>query len=589
MNKTKIKQQRPEKSIAEAAKELGFTKGSKKSLIDKTFTAMKAAGDGDLGSGIYTPTAEQMAKINLYTASPKSAEEIIAFDTLSCNDMVDRDDDRFVTDCVKDFAKLEGAYSPVGKSFMVSHDYTKLPVGRIFDVGTKKVEDALHLTNSVYMPNTDQYKSYAENLDFGIYWAVSVGVMLEEQTCSVCDSPMVGRFWVFCMENGHEKGLWYDPKSEEKDAWGWALPVEPGTKGAEKCIRNLASPKDFYELSQCFLGAQYDAQISRGALKGVIKAASAGNTAIVNLSREEAKEIPFQHVSEQVREAYDKGFTISTNDEGHPTWKDEHNLVWVFDPSEDEVLCLGEAKSTDDDEEVKDGKGNEGKDGSTSALGEGGTQREQDGGGQSDSEDGEGDDDEADADEEGVDDADEDEDDDSEEEESDDDSSGDDDAKSVSKTTVIAAANAARLPQDVIAAAAGASGNGLDALLRSCSKLIKDQKARVAGLETKAALGESFIESKKSEAIAMYVRAHQSGERKAVNVDRFKKKLERMGEDIELIQEEIEEQKAHAQAKFPATVRRSTAEADVNERNEVGQMEAPVSKESAEKVRSLHG
>lgn len=590
MSKSKIKQLRPEKSFADVLAENGVGKGGKlkKTLIDKTFTAMKAT-DGDLGSGIYTPTAEQMAVINTFTASPKSAEEVIAFDTLSCNDMLDRDDDRFRTECVQDFAKLEGPLSSVGKSFMVSHDYTKLPVGRIFDVGTKSVDDDLFLTNSVYMPNTEQYKNYAENLDFGIYWAVSVGVMLEDSACAICDSPMVGNYWCFCIEQGHEKGLWYDPNSDEKDAWGWALPVEPESKGAVKCTRDLFTPKDFYELSQCFLGAQYDAQIQRsGALKGIVKAASIGKSPMINLSREEAKELPFVHVSEKVREAHAKGFALTTNDEGQTTWKDAAGLVWIYDPSESEVLCLGESN---DNEEVNDGEGDEGKDSSTSAPSVGGPVGLEGEVGSADEDEPEGDDDEVDADPEAVEaeaDADDEEDDDSddtEEEDEDDDS----DEKSVTKVALLAAAANARLPRDVVNACAAAKGNGLDALLNAASKLIKSSKAKVAELQPKAVLGDKYVEEKRTEAIKWYVKAKQVGGEKGVNVDRFTKMLDRFGADIDLIEEVIEEQKAIAQAKFPASVRRSTAERDVHEIEEPADVEQKMSDKAAEKVRSIHG
>lgn len=587
--KKKIERKRPERKLSdEIAKLTG--KGGKRPAIDKTFTALKTAeGDGDLGSGIYHPSEEQLSVINTFTSSRKSAEEVLCFDTMSCNDIIDRDLDKFTTDCVKDFAKLDGSLGSVGKSFMVSHDYTKLPVGRIFDVGTKSVEDNLFLTNSVYMPNTEQYKDYAENLDFGIYWAVSVGVMLEDSACTVCGSPMVGNYWTFCIENGHEKGLWYDPNSEEKDSWGWALPVEPNTKGAMLCTRDLFTPKDFYELSQCFLGAQYDAQVQRGALKGVVKAASVGKVPIVNLSREEAKSFPITHVDEQVREAYAKGYTVTTEDEGVIKWTDDDNLVWVYDPKESEVMSLGEAKSDDDeDEEVNDGKGDEGKDGGSSTLGEGSTQRSEDEDGSSDEDESEGDDDASVTDPEAVGDEDDESDDEDEDEDEDDDEEEEDEgSKSASKKQVLTAASRANLPGVVIAAINEASDNGLAALARSSANLLRQRGAKVSELTPKAALGEKYLEEKRVEALKWYVRAKQSGSEQAVKVSRFKKLLDRLGDDIDAIEEVISEQKELAQAKFPASVRRSTAERDVHEIEEPEEM--PTSKEASDKVARIHG
>ena len=35
-------------------------------------------------------------------------------------------------------------------------------------------------------------------------------------------------------QNGHDKGLYYDPNSDETDSWGYPEPCDPGTKNAIK-------------------------------------------------------------------------------------------------------------------------------------------------------------------------------------------------------------------------------------------------------------------------------------------------------------------------------------------------------------------
>lgn len=587
----KTKQQRPERSLKQVVAE--NKSKAKTATIDKRFTAMKAAGegsDGEFGS-IFTPTDEQLATINQFTRRPVGADEVVCFSTMSCNDMIDRDNDRFTTECVNDFAKLQGALSPVGKSFMVSHDYTKLPVGRIFGVDTKTVEGVKFLTNDVYMPKTEANKSYIDNLEYGIYWAVSVGVMLEESSCAICASPMVGNYWTFCIENGHEKGLYYDPKSDDKDEWGWAEPVDPTSKGAVLCHRDLFAPKDFYELSQCFLGAQYDAQLGKGAMKGIVKAASLAKLPILNLSALEAEEIPFTHVSDEVREAYVKGFTVSHEEDGTVKWTDDHDLVWEFNPSEDEVLCLGESKSQDDDDEQngeEDDNGSEGisegQDGDEDAPGADGTVGVEGGSGSSESE-GEGDDDSSSSDSEGVDanavdeDEDDSEEDDSEDDEDADDSEDEDADVGAEDKAVIAAVRKANLPDAVVMAVKSAKKNALGAFITAAASHIDE-------LTPKAVLGDKYVEAKRAEAIKWYVKAKQSGNTEPVKVERINKLLDLCGTDIDLIEEVIEEQKEIAQAKFPASVRRSTVERDINQAEELDEIQLDRSTE--DKVRKLH-
>src|SRR5206468_5503893 len=101
------------------------------------------------------------------------------FPVLACNDIIDRDIDQFTTKTVRGFLDLEGPLSPLGKSFMVGHNYSALPVGRIFDGKVAAKDGVTWLKLWTYIPNTPQYQAYLEYVDFGVYWAVSVGVMLE--------------------------------------------------------------------------------------------------------------------------------------------------------------------------------------------------------------------------------------------------------------------------------------------------------------------------------------------------------------------------------------------------------------------------
>lgn len=309
--------------------------------VAKTFTTMKdasAESDGSTSSGIGRPTDEQLARINQYTRSAKNADEVAVFNTLSCNDIMDRDLDRFRTSCIKSFASMPEPYSPVGKPFMVSHDTTKLPVGKLFGVDTKRVGDNLFLTNEVYIPNTEQYKAFLENVDFGIYSAVSVGVVLNQGICSIGDEhDYMGKWW--CSQ-GHEKGMHYDPKSDEVDTWGWPLPCEPSTKGAVMCTRDFDDPADFYELSQVYLGAQFGAELDKDPhMSGLVKASKQFG-GFVNLGAAEAEKLPIRHTHPEVVNAKLAGDVIEKED-GTARWVDADGYIKILDPDSGDVLTTG--------------------------------------------------------------------------------------------------------------------------------------------------------------------------------------------------------------------------------------------------------
>lgn len=575
-------QKRPTRSFKEAREEarerekVGKDKG-----IDKRVTALKLPStvqkheDGGFDGTIMHPTDEQLEKINRFTRSTKSAEELVCFPTLSCNDIIDRDFDQFTTDTVKEFASLPEPYSSVGKSYMVGHDYSKLPVGRIFDVDTKKVGDDLFLSNWVYMPNTEANKEFIEKVDFGINWAVSVGVMLEASACAICDSP-VSRFG-FCYDQGHIKGYYYDPKSTETDDWGWAEPVEPDSKGASLCFTKMSGAKDFYELSQVFLGAQYFAAVDeKSSLGGIIKAASAAEVPVIGLSKEEAKELPIPHVPEAVKEAHEK-YETDVDEEGQVFWTDSDNLRWVFDPEQNEVLCLGRTNKEEAGDATTDTDGQSGdpsKDGTTERQSdESGDGTSSDELGTSDSGSGTSESDEQ---PKGV------------RRESVEDAESSSGSKAVESKeddmkpeAIRALAVKHHVPEEVLEEAEKSGGSLLESL-------IKQLVTRNMKLAAKAEVGENYLKQLRADAVDWYVKAHQEDEDSAVNTETFQRFLDACGDDIDLIKSLIDEKKALAQARFPKAVRRSTFQTDPNSKDGP----TPTDEwdpENDERVSRLHG
>jgi hypothetical protein len=571
-----------------------------KNGVRKTSTLVKApdsAVDGELGvGGTMAPTAEQLDRINTFTRRKVSADEVVAFNTLSCNDVVDRDDDQFSAQCVHDFAQLKGPASPVGKSYMVDHRYVmENAVGRIFGVDTKKADGVNWLTNEVYIPKTSQFEALIEKIDFGIAWAVSVGVVLGKTACTVCGSGFSS--WGYWCSNGHDKGAYYLADGET-DSWGYPLPVDSRTKGAIKCVQQFSEPRDFYELSQVFLGAQYDAQLD----KGVVAAAKAAGGVLLGVSAKEAAGLKMPHLPEELHKARAAGLAVKTGEDGVLQWKDSTGVRYVFDPSDPKAgtLCLGKGQDENEEEEVDNGEEREEQPAS------GDVDQAVDGEDPGDDEVDVEDDDHAEAGgavegseqgtevAEAADDGDDESDEDDEEEGSDSDEEEDEaeavddgeEEEDVSKETVVASATKARLPKDVIEAAKSGAGNGLDALLLAASKALKVSGKQIAEQATKAALGDEYLKSLRAEAITMFVKAKQERD-EPVSTTTFERMLDKFGDDIDLIRSVIEEHRLAAQKKFGKGVVRSSFPSDPNERQATASGDPAGSVESS-KVSRLH-
>lgn len=539
--------------------------------VDKHATLVKGPDDGPETAAPRHPNDEELEKINRLTLTPKTADQLFVFDTLSMNDLPDRDDDFFTTDAVKGFAALPQPFSPVGKSYMVDHAYkVDNARGRIFDAGVKQVElegggTANFLTNSIYVPNTPQYANFIENLDFGIQWAVSVGVTIGKSFCSVCDAPF-SRWGYWCSE-GHDKGYHYLPDSDEVDQFGWPMPVPSDTPGAVKCLRGFDDPLDFYELSQVFLGAQYFAALDRES-KQVADFEVASKTAgFLSVPESFAKKLPLPREPQKVRDAR-KSFEVKTDDEGNLIWTDADGLGWIFDPMNEEqgVLCTG--RSVDDDGDVDDvDTDKEVNDTDDSAQGSDESRSAGESGGDEESQPDEGADTGSESAEDGE-------------------GSNGEDASSVSDSADESSDSPAEVGDEGGEIADGGSSNestsgaSEDTIVRNLAALIPDAffegksaseasaKEMTKAIEKMVKLaecGEHYVRELRSDALAWFVRSNTVPERQGVKTDAFEKMLHRIGDDVELLKEVVQEQKDLAQSRFPSTVRRSSFPSNTNE------------------------
>ena len=192
-----------------------------------------------------SPSDEHLEMINRFTRTEKAAHEVYAFPTYALNDMLDRDLDRFTAKSIRDMFKMAPELGPIGKPFMylpskeVMNHAGATTKGRIYHGEATKEAGVTWAKLWVYMPNTEQNKEFIENVDYGVLWAVSVGLGVKTMECSICKESFVTPF--FC-KNEHWKGDTYN---------------------GQLCTAEVNKIAEFHELTQCYLGSQYDASIAR--------------------------------------------------------------------------------------------------------------------------------------------------------------------------------------------------------------------------------------------------------------------------------------------------------------------------------------
>ena len=183
-----------------------------------------------------TPDEQQLAKINLYSKTPLTPEEVYCFSVRLCDDRPDRDHERFDTAALPILAELFR-----GKTGIADHDWsTERQIARIFDTEVLCEGGVSYIRAACYMLRTEKNAELIREIEGGIKKEVSVGCSVANTVCSVCGLP-----YGSCE---HRKGMSYDGKA---------------------CIAVLCDPVDAYEFSFVAVPAQKEAGVMKKAEGGV--------------------------------------------------------------------------------------------------------------------------------------------------------------------------------------------------------------------------------------------------------------------------------------------------------------------------------
>lgn len=176
-------------------------------------------------------SAADMLLINRQSLRELAPEEVYTFKVQACNDLVDRDFERFTLETLE---KLAPMY--VGRTMIADHRWSaENQRARIYETCVEKRDGCSVLMAKCYMLRNDSTKDIIAAIEGGILREVSVGCAIGRSVCSIC-----GKEYGTC---GHQKGTTYD--------------------GA-MCVCELHDPVDAYEMSFVAVPAQPEAGITKG-------------------------------------------------------------------------------------------------------------------------------------------------------------------------------------------------------------------------------------------------------------------------------------------------------------------------------------
>lgn len=181
-------------------------------------------------------TEEMLEKVNRFTNSPLSAEDVYIFKVHLCDNDIDRDLEVFSDETLEQLKDLF-----VGKTGIFDHTAKATnQVARIFD--TEVVPDTLRTTKDgrpykflqgyAYMVKTSANEDFIKEIDGGIKKEVSVSCSVNTHRCSICDRD---RLKEACP---HKKGKEYDSQlcytilDGATDAYEWSFVAVPAQVNA---------------------------------------------------------------------------------------------------------------------------------------------------------------------------------------------------------------------------------------------------------------------------------------------------------------------------------------------------------------------
>lgn len=213
------------------------------------------------------PDEQTLEKINRYTKSPLSAQEVYCFSVRLCDDLPDRDHERFDTAALPVLAELFR-----GKTGITDHDWSsQKQVARIYDTQVMQDDGTSYIRAHCYILRTQKNADLITEIEGGIKKEVSVGCAIAQTRCSIC-----GKSYGSCE---HRKGQVYGGSvcvailCEPTDAYEFsfvAVPAQPkaGVMKAMKggvcmTLQELIDREGTTELNECFKALQNEAQFGK--------------------------------------------------------------------------------------------------------------------------------------------------------------------------------------------------------------------------------------------------------------------------------------------------------------------------------------
>ena len=170
----------------------------------------------------------ELKLINRQTMRPMTAEELFTFRLAACNNVVDRDFERFTEETLQELANLY-----VGRPVLMDHKWSAaLQTARVYAADVEPDGDCKRLILRCYMPRTDDTASTITSIESGILKECSVGCSVRHAKCSICGADQTEQLCKHIPGREYDGALCHMDLSGAADAYEVSLVPVPAQPGA---------------------------------------------------------------------------------------------------------------------------------------------------------------------------------------------------------------------------------------------------------------------------------------------------------------------------------------------------------------------
>lgn len=189
--------------------------------------------------------ADDLEKINQYTRTDFTSDELYAFSVILCDNDIDRDYEKFSTEALYQLCDKF-----LGKTGICDHSMKSADQkARIFSTWVEKTdgrktqdgEDLYRLKAKAYMVKTEENMPLIKEIEAGIKKEVSVSCSMKKSVCSICSNDKRSAYCEHINGKSYDGKTAYSTLSDVIDAYEFSFVAVPAQReaGVTKSFNNL--------------------------------------------------------------------------------------------------------------------------------------------------------------------------------------------------------------------------------------------------------------------------------------------------------------------------------------------------------------